>query len=166
MEENIQTAYYRSPIGLIKIIGTNDMINSVDFTSGDKDDGKNVSASNAIKKCISQLDEYFNEKRKTFSLDYSLKGTDFQKKVWNEMVKIPFGTVVSYKNIAISIGHAKAVRAVGSAVGKNPLSIIIPCHRVVRSDGLIGNYSGGKSRKSWLLEHEKINITHLEQFGL
>ncbi|MGC8545710.1 methylated-DNA--[protein]-cysteine S-methyltransferase [Athalassotoga sp.] len=148
---NFEIAYYKSPIGTIKITGTDDLIYSVDFTDEIQEANYN---SREIQNCIFQLDEYFAGKRKIFSINYILNGTDFQKRVWNEMANIPFGKVVSYKDIAISIGYSKAVRAVGSAVGKNPMAIIIPCHRVVKSDGTIGNYGGGQWRKLWLLDHE------------
>jgi|YelNatPaOPRAMG01_1025707.scaffolds.fasta_scaffold02391_6 methylated-DNA-[protein]-cysteine S-methyltransferase len=148
---NFQKAYYESPIGTIKIMGTDDLIYSIDFTDEIQKTNYNY---HEIQNCIFQLDEYFTGKRKVFSINYILDGTDFQKRVWNEMMKIPFGKVVSYKDIAISIGYPKAVRAVGSAVGKNPMTIIIPCHRVVKSDGKIGNYGGGQWRKLWLLDHE------------
>ncbi len=148
---NIQKAYFESPIGIIEVTGTDDLVYTVNFTDEIKDE---ICDSREIKNCISQLKEYFTGKRKNFSINYALDGTDFQKRVWNEMVKIPFGEVVSYKDIALSIGHPKAFRAVGSAVGKNPISIIIPCHRVVKSNGTIGNYGGGRWRKSWLLNHE------------
>lgn len=153
---NFQIAYYKSPIGTIKIAAVDDLIYSVDFTD-EVDDA--TYTSHEIQNCVFQLDEYFAGKRRNFSINYVFdKGTDFQKRVWNEMMKIPFGKVVSYEDIAVSIGHAKAFRAVGSAVGKNPLAIIIPCHRVVRSDGKAGNYSGGQWRKLWLLNHEGIKI--------
>ncbi len=153
---NFQIAYYKSPIGTIKIAAVDDLIYSVDFT----DEVDDVTyTSHEIQNCVFQLDEYFVGKRRNFSINYVFdKGTDFQKRVWNEMMKIPFGKVVSYEDIAVSIGHAKAFRAVGSAVGKNPMAIIIPCHRVVRSDGKAGNYSSGQWRKLWLLNHEGIKI--------
>ncbi len=94
-----------------------------------------------------------------FDLDISLIGTEFQRKIWNELLKIPYGKSITYKELAIRIGNEKATRAVGNANGKNPLSIIIPCHRVIGSNGLLVGYGGGLERKKWLLEFEN-KISH------
>ena len=107
-----------------------------------------------IKKAFQELDEYFSGKRKTFDLPLSPKGTDFQKKVWSELLKIPYGEVCSYKDIAEKIGKPNASRAVGNANGKNPLAIIVPCHRVIASDGKLGGYSLGLDKKEFLLTME------------
>ena len=101
-----------------------------------------------------QLDEYFGGKRQSFSLDIFTTGTSFQKSVWQQLQKIPYGKTASYSEIAAAIGNARATRAVGSANGKNPISIIIPCHRVIAASGAIGGYSGGIANKKWLLNHE------------
>ena len=98
-----------------------------------------------------QLIEYFEGKRKIFSIPIDLQGTRFQLKVWNELIKIPYGTTTTYLEIAKRIGNPKAVRAVGTAIGKNPICIIIPCHRVISSDGSIGGYSGGVDNKKKLI---------------
>jgi len=103
-----------------------------------------------------QLYEYFHSKRKTFKVPLDLHGTEFQKKVWNELLKIPYGKTVSYKTIAGKVGDVKSIRAVGRANGANPVPIIIPCHRVINSDGSIGGYSGGIKIKEKLLELEGI----------
>lgn len=107
-----------------------------------------------LRDCVKQLDEYFNKKRKIFDLPFDLSGTEFQLKVWNELLKIPYGAVCSYIDIAKRIGNKPAVRAVGSANGKNPISIIIPCHRVIGNDGSLVGYGGGIWRKKYLLELE------------
>ena len=104
---------------------------------------------------IKQIEEYFKGQRKTFNIVLSFSGTSFQKQVWRELSKIPFGKTVSYKDIAKRIKNSKAVRAVGSANGKNPFSIIIPCHRVIAADGSIGGYGGGVPVKRRLLELEQ-----------
>ena len=101
-----------------------------------------------------QLNEYFFGKRKVFDISFDLEGTDFQQTVWQALLSIPFGQTVSYANIAKKIKNPKAVRAVGSANGKNPVCIIIPCHRVIASDGSIGGYAGGIDIKEKLLTHE------------
>ncbi len=106
---------------------------------------------------IKQLDEYFNGKRHEFDLPISANGTEFQQNVWKSLKKIGYGKTKSYSELAKSIGKPKASRAVGSANGKNPLCIIIPCHRVINSDGGLGGYNGGIQIKKWLLEHEANN---------
>lgn len=105
-----------------------------------------------------QLKEYFDGGRKSFDIPFHLEGTPFQMKVWNELSKIPFGKTVAYKDIAQKIHNAKAVRAVGSANGKNPVCIMIPCHRVITSGGSIGGYAGGIAVKRHLLALEGINV--------
>jgi methylated-DNA-[protein]-cysteine S-methyltransferase len=108
-----------------------------------------------LKRCVKELEEYFRGERQAFALPLDLHGTEFQKRVWNQLSKIPYGETRSYKDIAAKIKNAKAVRAVGTANGKNPLCIIIPCHRVIAADGTLGGYSGGldKKRKLHALEH-------------
>lgn len=101
-----------------------------------------------------ELNEYFDGKRRDFSVKFEPKGTEFQKKVWNAMQKIEQGKTLRYADVAKQIGHPKAVRAVGTACGKNPIVVAIPCHRIVGSSGL-GGYSGGLEKKKWLLKHEK-----------
>ena len=105
---------------------------------------------------IQQLTEYFRGQRTTFDLHYAMHGTDFQKRVWNELVKIPFGQKTSYSAVAAAIGNPRAVRAVGTAVGSNPISIIVPCHRVLTSSNTLGGYAGGLPSKRLLLQTENI----------
>ncbi len=102
-----------------------------------------------------EIEEYLGGKRKKFSVRLSPKGTEFQKRVWAELAKIPYGSTCSYKEIAEKINQAKACRAVGTANGKNPLSLIVPCHRVIASDGTLGGYAGGLKIKTKLLKLEK-----------
>ena len=108
------------------------------------------------KKTDRQLAEYFKGRRKKFSIRLEPAGTDFQKKVWKELLKIPYGKTVSYGQIAKAIGHPKAVRAVASAVGANPFCILIPCHRVIAGDGSLGGYAFGLAKKSELLKREGV----------
>lgn len=103
----------------------------------------------------SQLEEYLSGKRKAFELPFDVEGTPFQKQVWKELSKIPYGKTVSYRELAQRIKREKAVRAVGTANGKNPLCIIVPCHRVIAADGSLGGYSGGLKLKQKLLELER-----------
>lgn len=108
-----------------------------------------------VSNCKKQLQEYFNGVRKDFSLQYELTGTDFQKQVWNALQTIPYGETRSYLEIAQQIGRPKSVRAVGQAVGSNPLAIVLPCHRVIGSSGKLVGYAYGLSLKERLLEFEK-----------
>jgi len=104
---------------------------------------------------LTQLDEYFKGKRRKFSVKLDLRGTVFQKRVWQALLKIPFGGTASYQDIAEAVGNRKAVRAVGNANGANPVAIIVPCHRVIGSDGSLVGYGSGLWRKRWLLSHEQ-----------
>jgi len=108
-----------------------------------------------LKDCVRQLDEYFIGKRKEFELELLPQGTPFQMKVWQKLMEIPYGKTASYKDIAEAVDSPKAVRAVGGANNKNKICIIIPCHRVIGSDGSLVGYGGGIWRKEWLLKHEK-----------
>ncbi len=147
-------AYFTSPAGILEITSTDEAIISCIF----KEKKEEITLIPPIlEKAINQLDMYFKGKRKNFDLKLSLIGTDFQKKIWQELQKIPFGQIVSYKEIAKRIGNKNAVRAVGNANGKNPISIIIPCHRVVGSDGKLVGYGGGLEKKRWLIDFEKTN---------
>ncbi|MCK4311314.1 MAG: methylated-DNA--[protein]-cysteine S-methyltransferase [Candidatus Cloacimonetes bacterium] len=109
-----------------------------------------------LRKTEIQLDEYFRGKRKKFELPLFMPGTDFQKRVWERLLDIPFGETISYQELAERIGDKKKARAVGSANGKNPIPIIVPCHRVIAKDGSLGGFGGGVPIKRYLLELEKI----------
>ncbi len=128
-------------------------ITRLEFTADDAA-GIEGDENSVILQCITQLDEYFAGVRTEFNLPLYLSGTDFQKKAWRALQDIPYNTAVSYKYIAQKIDNEKAVRAVGNANNKNPVPIIIPCHRVIGSDGSLTGYGGGLWRKKWLLEHE------------
>ncbi|MCF2139506.1 MAG: methylated-DNA--[protein]-cysteine S-methyltransferase [Candidatus Lokiarchaeota archaeon] len=104
---------------------------------------------------INQLKKYFNHELTKFDLPLALEGTIFQRKVWSELKNIPYGKITTYKEIAERIGNSKAMRAVGNANGKNPIAIVIPCHRVIQTSGKLGGYSAGIDKKKWLLEHER-----------
>ncbi|KMY52108.1 methylated-DNA--[protein]-cysteine S-methyltransferase [Peribacillus loiseleuriae] len=147
---------YESPIGVIEIIGTHEAISSILFSEENKKvDFLQPGIPSAIAECYNQLDEYFKGDRHEFTFPYQFEGTNFQKTVWNALIKIPYAETKSYKDIAVSIGNEKAIRAVGSANGKNKLSIVIPCHRVIGSNGKLTGYAGGLWRKEWLLQHER-----------
>ena len=110
-----------------------------------------------------QLDEYFSGNRVNFDLTVRPEGTLFQKQVWEEMQKIPFGETVTYAELAKRVGRPEAWRAVANACGKNPIVIIIPCHRVVGSYGKLGGYSGGLDKKQWLLQHEAAVLSRISR---
>lgn len=147
------TGYFKSEIGFIEIVGTEKGILSLGFTEAEPVNDSHLPT--CMEECMGQLDAYFRGKRKAFSIDLILRGTDFQKKVWKQLMKIPFGETVSYKDIAASVGNVKAVRAVGNANGRNKIPIIIPCHRVIATDGSLAGFGSGIWRKEWLLNHEK-----------
>lgn len=149
----MHTVFMQSPIGVIEIVGNSEGVSSILF----KDDDSLAISENIPKELndvVTQLQEYFEGKRSTFNVKIAPKGTDFQKRVWNELLNIPFGKTLNYQQIANKLGDPKVIRAAASANGKNPISIIIPCHRVIGSDGSLTGYAGGLHRKKWLLEHE------------
>lgn len=147
---------YVSPVGVLEIIGTDEAICSILFSDVDTPvNVKNEDTPNTLLDCYEQLDEYFKGKRHEFTFPYIYEGTAFQKDVWNALTTISYGETGSYKDIAVDIGNEKAIRAVGSANGKNKLSIVIPCHRIIGSNGKLTGYAGGLWRKEWLLQHEK-----------
>ena len=145
-------ANYQSDIGQIRIVGTEAGLLSLEFIEDVQKVNKIVHP--CLKECLNQLDEYFCGKRKNFSVRVQMNGTDFQRRVWNRMLDIPFGATQTYSQIADVIGLKKAFRAVGSACGKNRLAIIVPCHRVVGASGNLTGYAYGIFRKKWLLDHE------------
>ena len=155
--------YVQSPMGPVKIMADRDGITEVYFC-GQSDEtitayfrSKPEETGNAIThEAARQLTEYFAGKRKEFNLPLAPAGTAFQKKVWDGLCKIPYGTAKTYGEVAIAIGKKKAYRAVGGANGKNPISIIIPCHRVIAAGGKLGGYSGGLPLKEFLLNLEGI----------
>lgn len=145
-------------LGYFIIKEERDGISSVTLT--DKKPEIFIIKSPETEKCQKQLQEYFEGKRKTFDLKLELQGSDFRKKVWNELLKIPYGETISYGEQAKRIGNPKAARAVGQANGDNPILIIIPCHRVIGKKGTMNGFSscGGIKTKEYLLELEKNNI--------
>jgi methylated-DNA-[protein]-cysteine S-methyltransferase len=141
-----------SPLGTILITANTDAITSIWFV----DDSKGESNTSPILDAAAvQLQEYFAGERKTFDLPLAPEGTQFQKQVWNALLTIPYGKTVSYLDVSRMIGNKKAIRAVGLANGKNPISIVVPCHRVIGSDGSLTGYGGGLWRKECLLRHER-----------
>ena len=136
-------------VGLLSICENNGCIVSIS-----KKSCENTESNEVLELCRIQLMDYFNKKRKNFDFPVSFHGTDFQNAVWKAMLEIKYGETVSYQQLAKMAGYPNAVRAVGTACGKNPLCIVVPCHRVIRSDGQMGNYAWGKEMKQYLLKLE------------
>lgn len=150
-----KTAYYQSPIGVLKITALDTAIRSLIFIEENGED-KESSQSPILDECIKQLDEYFAGKKTEFDFPFVFnEGSEFQQKVWTELGKIPFGKTISYKQLALRLGDVNLIRAAGTANSKNPIAIVVPCHRVIGSDGKLVGYAGGLWRKQWLLEHEQ-----------
>jgi len=147
-----EEAYIKTPLGIARITGDENGISSVSVLDSDEKESDIIPE--VLQDCVYQLQEYFNGKRQNFSLPLNAEGTDFQKKVWEALVEIPFGKTTSYLELSRVLGDEKATRAVASANGKNPLWIIVPCHRVIGSNGSLTGYAGGLWRKKWLLDHE------------
>jgi methylated-DNA-[protein]-cysteine S-methyltransferase len=145
------TLYYTSPVGIIRVRGGDNGVTSLIFVDDEAESSGNHTC---VKNCILQLGEYFDGTRRNFAVRIDPGGTSFQKRVWLALQSIEYGATTSYLLLSESLGDAKAIRAVGSANGRNPISIIIPCHRVIGSDGSLTGYAGGLWRKQWLLEHE------------
>ena len=147
-----KVTYYKTPIGTARIVGDDDGISAISVIDGEQESSKKIPA--CLEDCVQQLEEYFNKKRTTFNLKLNAQGTDFQKNVWNHLQQITYGETRSYLEQSKVLGDVKAIRAVAAANGKNPLWIVVPCHRIVGSDGSLTGYAGGLWRKRWLLEHE------------
>lgn len=145
-------AYYKTPIGTAEIVGSENGIQSISVLDEEIETSSHVP--DFLKDCVTQLDEYFKGERVEFDLKLNPQGTTFQQSVWEELNNIPFGKTRTYMEQTKKIGDPKAIRAVASANGKNPIWIVIPCHRVIGADGSLTGYAGGIWRKKWLLEHE------------
>ena len=144
-------SFLNSPLGLLRIVANDDAISEILFV--DEQTAANES-SDILNSAASQLTEYFEGKRQAFDLPLSPIGTSFQQIVWKQLQQIYYGITCTYLDIAKSLGDANAIRAVGAANGKNPIAIIIPCHRVIATNGKLTGYAGGLWRKEWLLQHE------------
>ena len=152
MKDSLRTTYLKTPLGWIKISGTDKAILSVLF-SEQENESDDVKGSE-LEKATTQLAEYFDGKRTTFDLNLDLGGTTFQREVWEAVNTIPYGKTASYLTLSKLLGDTKKTRAVGSANGLNQLLIVIPCHRIIGADGSLTGYAAGLERKKWLLDHE------------
>ncbi|NNE31055.1 MAG: methylated-DNA--[protein]-cysteine S-methyltransferase [Winogradskyella sp.] len=148
----MESCVIETPLGIAKITGDNDGIASIKIL--DCTESLTTNIPTLLLACVNQLNAYFKNELKSFNLKLNPKGTDFQLKVWQALETIPYGKTISYLDLAKQLGDVKAIRAVANANGKNPLWIIIPCHRVIGSDGSLTGYAGGLHRKQWLLNHE------------
>ena len=146
---------FKSPFGFVKIEGDFDKDTSIKLTEPPESDSDTVP--DELNKCQIQLEEYFDGKRKSFSFKFSIDGTDFQKRVWTAIMNVPYGKTASYKEVAILAGKPEASRAVGTATKSNKLWILVPCHRVINSNGFIGGYGGNEQIKKALIKLEKRN---------
>lgn len=158
---DIETAFYKSPIGIIEIQAETDAITAILFVNswkGKKMEEKTIdfrtSINPVIDSCIKELEEYFSGERRNFTFPINQSGTYFQEKVWDELMNIPYGRTISYLELSKRLGDPKVIRAAGTANGNNHISIVVPCHRVIGSNGDLVGYGGDPWRKQWLLEHE------------
>lgn len=141
-----------TPLGVAEIYGDSSGISKIKIIDGEKSTPQETPAE--LKLAVIQLEAYFRGELKEFQLKINPDGTDFQKRVWQALMKIPYGTTFSYLQLARQLGDVKAIRAVAAANGKNPLWIVVPCHRVIGTNGSLTGYAGGLWRKQWLLDHE------------
>jgi methylated-DNA-[protein]-cysteine S-methyltransferase len=146
---------YDSPIGTLELVSNEEAVTSIMFVDRDDDFKQPASVPQVLLDCYEQLHEYFEGKRQHFTFRYVYSGTPFQQTVWDSLTEIAYAQTASYQQIANTIKNEKAIRAVGSANGKNKLSIVIPCHRIIGSNGKLTGYAGGLWRKEWLLNHER-----------
>lgn len=148
----MDVAFIKTPLGVAKLEGDAAGLTSIVILNSDETVTDIVPES--LEDAVYQLHEYFQGKRQQFDLTLNPEGTDFQQRVWEALQEIPFGKTVSYLQLSKNLGDPKAIRAVAAANGKNPLWIVVPCHRVIGSDGSLTGYAGGLHRKKWLLAHE------------
>jgi methylated-DNA-[protein]-cysteine S-methyltransferase len=145
------TTHIKTPLGIAKIEGDENGISVISINTEETVTSK---VPEVLQEAVTQLNDYFLGNRKDFTFKLNPQGTEFQHKVWQELLKIPFGKTINYLDLAKKLGDAKVIRAAASANGKNPIWIVVPCHRVIGTDGSLTGYAGGLWRKKWLLEHE------------
>lgn len=149
----------KSPVGSLTLVANDEALLAVQFEGSEFAEA--VAASTPIlERTKKQLNEYFAGARREFDLPLQPSGTPFQCSVWDALLKVPYGKTASYLDIAKRVKNPKAMRAVGAANGRNPIALIIPCHRVIGSDGSLTGYGGGMERKHWLLQHEGVLGLH------
>ncbi len=147
----MEKAYIRTPLGIARITGDEHGISGISILD---EDAELTSVPGVLLLAVQEINAYFEGKIKEFTFRFNPAGTEFQKKVWQKLTEIPYGKTISYLELSRQLGDEKAIRAVASANGRNPLWIAVPCHRVIGTDGSLTGYAGGLWRKKWLLEHE------------
>ena len=145
-------AYIATPVGIAEIKGDENGVSVISILDSEQTISTEIPES--LREAVHQLNDYFTGKRNNFTFALKPSGTEFQQKVWKSLLEIPFEKTMSYMDLSKKLGDVKAIRAVASANGKNPLWIVVPCHRVIGTDGSLTGYAGGLWRKKWLLEHE------------
>ncbi len=154
MEPIRHTTYMQSPLGTLRISGSEQGISEITFCGEAFGETGQEAIPACLQTCVQQLQEYFAGKRHTFDVKLAPQGTAFQQQVWQQLLAIPHGKTSTYLAVARAVSTEKAIRAVGTANGRNPICIVVPCHRVIGSDGSLTGYAGGLWRKEWLLRHE------------
>lgn len=145
-------AYFRTPVGIARITEEDGFIASVSIR--DEEYEIEPAATELLQTAIDQLNEYFDGTRKEFTFPIKQEGSGFQQQVWDELLRIPYGATITYAQQSNQMNNPLAIRAIASANGRNHLWVVVPCHRVIGSDGSLTGYAGGVWRKKWLLEHE------------
>ena len=163
MKQNNSSAAYliaKSPIDDLMLVADDSALIGVHFAGFEpRENWKRTPAHPILKEAAQQLQDYFAGKRNKFSIPLRLEGTEFQKKIWKQIARIPYGQTISYSDLAKNAGNPEAIRAAGTSTGRNPIAIIIPCHRVVGKNGAMCGFGGGLPRKKFLLNLENPEIT-------
>ena len=146
--------YVDSPIGIVEIGVRSESVSCLEFVGRPRQTG--TQDSRVLHQAMEQVEAYFKGRLTRFDLPLDMEGTPFQQTVWQALLDVPFGRTASYQQVADAVGNPKAVRAVGAANGQNPVSIIVPCHRIIGKNGSLTGYGGGIWRKEWLLRHEGV----------
>jgi methylated-DNA-[protein]-cysteine S-methyltransferase len=155
------TTFFESPLGLVRITGDETGVSAISCTDVSVPENQsNNTLAEPVRLAVEQVQDYFAGRRQTFDFPLNPVGTAFQQTVWKALLDVPFGTTLSYLALTRRIGDEKAIRAVAAANGRNPLWIVVPCHRIIGSDGSLTGYAGGLWRKQWLLDHERVLAGH------
>ncbi|QIP13988.1 methylated-DNA--[protein]-cysteine S-methyltransferase [Spirosoma aureum] len=158
------TTIFDSPLGLVRVTGDEAGVSAISCVDVSPDEAVSINLPQPLERAVTQLTEYFAGTRQIFDFLMNPAGTAFQQTVWKALLDVPFGNTLSYLALTRRIGDEKAIRAVAAANGKNPLWIVVPCHRIIGSDGSLTGYAGGLWRKKWLLEHERGGSGQLSLF--
>ncbi len=168
-DKKIERVIINSPVGKLEIVCENEIVRSILFVGEDvavPADRGIVVESPVLQSCVNELDAYFKGSLHSFSFPFAQAGTEFRQRVWKELEKVPYGRTLTYLEISKRLGDVKAIRAAASANGKNQLSIVVPCHRIIGSDGSLTGYAGGLDKKKWLLDHESKHGSATHQLAI